>query len=81
MPMQYPTLPIEDLKQDLKNSEHYDKLVFVSNKENFEQALKTHKKEEIFKDMFGGGFGHCTHYGNALITENIIPKILKFTRH
>jgi len=80
MPMQYPTLPIEHLKQDLKKSKYYDNLVFISNEENFEQASKTHKKEKIFKDMFGGNFGHCTLYGNTLITENIIPKILKLVR-
>lgn len=80
MPMQYPTLSIKHLKQDLKNSKHYDKLVFISNEENFEQALKTHKKEELFEDMFGGNFGHCTHYGNILVTENIIPKILNFIK-
>jgi len=80
MPMQYPTLPIEHLKQDLKKSKYHDNLVFISNEENFEQALKTHKKEELFEDMFGGNFGHCTHYGNLLITENIIPKILKLIR-
>jgi hypothetical protein len=77
LPMQYPTLSVEKLKQALKDSPYYDKLVFVSNEENFKQALKTHKTEEIFRDMFGGSFGHCTELGNTLIAENVAETILK----
>lgn len=76
-PMQYPTLSIEKLKQDLKDSPYYDKLIFISNEENFKQALQTHKTEEIFRDMFAGTFGHCTEFGNTLIAENVAETILK----
>ena len=75
--MQYPTLSIEKLKQDLKYSPYYDKLIFISNEENFKQALQTHKTEEIFRDMFAGTFGHCTEFGNTLIAENVAETILK----
>ncbi|MDD2524196.1 MAG: hypothetical protein PHT81_05060 [Endomicrobiaceae bacterium] len=80
--MQYPTLPINDLKNTLKNSKYYDQLIFISNEENFKEALKNHKKEEIFVDMFGGSFGHCTDFGNTLIAENVaktIEEILKYS--
>jgi len=73
--MQYPTLPINDLKNTLKNSKYYDELIFVSNEENFKEALKNHKKEEIFTDMFAGSFGHCTDFGNTLIAENAAKAI------
>ena len=75
--MQYPTLFIKNLKQDLKDSPYYDKLIFISNEENFKQSLKIHKTEEIFRDMFGGSFGHCTKLGNTLIAENVAETILK----
>ena len=75
--MQYPTLSVEKLKQDLKDSPYYDKIIFISNEENFKQALKTHKSEEIFRDMFAGTFGHCTEFGNTLIAENVAETILK----
>ena len=76
-PMQYPTLSVEKLKQDLKDSPYYDKLIFISNEENFKQALQIHKTEEIFRDMFAVTFGHCTEFGNTLIAENVAETILK----
>ncbi len=77
MPMQYPVLSIEELKEKLKTSPYYDKLIFISNEENFKTALQNHKTEEIFTDMFGGKFGHCTELGNTLIAENVAETILK----
>ena len=77
IPMQYPILPIEQLKDDLKDSHYYDKLIFVSNEENFKQALQKYKTEDIFVDMFGGSFGHCTELGNTIIAENVAETILK----
>jgi lysophospholipase L1-like esterase len=76
IPMQYPTLSVEKLRQDLKDSSYYDKLIFISNEENFKQALQQYKTEDIFTDMFGGTFGHCTKLGNTLIAENVAETIL-----
>jgi len=77
MPMQYPTLHVEKLKEDLSCSKHYNKLMFIGNDTNFKEALKNHKTEDIFKDMFGGSFGHCTELGNTIIAENVAEIILK----
>jgi hypothetical protein len=74
--MQYPTLPIESLKNYLNTSKYYDKIIFISNTKNFKETLKTHKIEDIFKDMFGGSFGHCTELGNTIIAENVAETIL-----
>jgi lysophospholipase L1-like esterase len=74
--MQYPTLPIERLKTYLNTSKYYDKIIFISNTKNFKETLKTHKIEDIFKDMFGGSFGHCTELGNTIIAENVAETIL-----
>ncbi len=77
MPMQYPTLSAENLKETLKDSKYYDRFVFISNEKNFEQALKIYKREEIFRDAFGKNFGHCTELGNTLIAENAAKIILE----
>ncbi|MBR3627986.1 MAG: SGNH/GDSL hydrolase family protein [Elusimicrobia bacterium] len=75
--MQYPTLSIELLMEDLKNSPYYDKLIFISNEENFKQALQKYKTEEIFRDLFGVSWGHCTELGNTIIAENVAETVLK----
>ena len=72
--MQYPVRSIKPLKEMLK---FCDGTIFISNEENFKQALKTHKIEEIFNDRFAGDFGHCTELGNTLIAENVAETILK----
>ncbi len=77
MPMQYPVISVENLKNNFKNLKNYDKLVFISNEENFKKALLTRKNEEIFIDMFAGSFGHCTDYGNYLIAENVAETVKK----
>lgn len=77
LPMQYPILSVEQLKKDLQDRPYYDNLIFISNEKNFKQALQTHKTEEIFNDMFGDSFGHCTELGNTLIAENVAETILK----
>lgn len=71
--MQYPMRNIKPLKKMVD----FDDIVFISNEENFKQALKTHKIEEIFTDRFAGDFGHCTELGNTLIAENVAETILK----
>jgi len=71
--MQYPVRRIKPLKEMLK---FCDGTIFISNEENFKQALKTHKIEEIFNDRFAGDFGHCTDFGNTIIAENVAETIL-----
>ncbi|MDD5021744.1 MAG: hypothetical protein PHR82_06355 [Endomicrobiaceae bacterium] len=74
--MQYPTLPVEILKKELIKSKYYDRLIFISNEENFTKALNIYKTEEIFSDMFGGSFGHCTNLGNTIIANDVADVIL-----
>lgn len=76
LPMQYPTLSVQILKDRLNLSKYYDKLIFIDNKEVFNKALKIYKTEDIFKDMFAGSFGHCTELGNTIIAENAAETIL-----
>jgi len=79
--MQYPMMPVDDLKNILKDSKYYEKLIFISNENNFNEALKTYKPEDVFIDMFAGTFGHCTYLGNTLIAENAAENIEKITRY
>ena len=73
--MQYPVRSIEPLKMILQDSED---ISFVSNEENFKEALKSAAYSEYFTDYFAGDFGHCTHKGNRLIAENLADSILNF---
>lgn len=79
--MQYPMMPVDFLKNILKDSKYYEKLIFISNENNFNEALKTYKPEDLFTDMFAGSFGHCTDLGNTLIAENVAENIEKLTRY
>jgi len=66
--MQYPLRSAKPLKHMLKG---HSEITFVSNEENFRQALKSHSIEEIFHNQFAGDFGHATDLGNRLIAENL----------
>lgn len=72
--MQYPTRSIEELKSMFQGNED---ITFVSNEENFEQALQNGKYEDYFIDRCYGSFGHATPKGNQLIAENLANTILK----
>jgi tetratricopeptide (TPR) repeat protein len=80
--MQYPTLDVQMLKSMLPGR---DDVIFVSNKENFEQALKMQPYGYWFVDnlgpnreVFHGDFGHATQEGNRLIAENLATIILEW---
>lgn len=75
--MSYPTLPVFPYKLFFKK---FNNIYYVDNQEIFEKELKNNLYFNIFKDSFAGNFGHCTDYGNKLISENLantIKKIIK----
>ncbi len=76
--MQYPTLPISSLKELLKNNSN---TIFVENRINFENALKSKRFNEIFEDHFAGNWGHATKYGNQIIAINLLPIIQNIIGH
>lgn len=77
MPMQYPLFPIQQLKNMLKESPHYDKLIFIENEENFKQAIYSYKKHNIFRNRVLGFCGNLTNLGNSVLAENVANAILK----
>ncbi len=71
--MQYPLLDIKPLRHVLRA---HKEVIFLENKEKFEDVLETARYNEYFTDSFGGDFGHCTRKGNRLIAENLANAIL-----
>jgi len=72
--VQYPMSSLEPLKKIFGGQEG---IVFVDNEKIFKDAVRKDGYRAYFKDIFGGGFGHCTDKGNRLLTENIARVILK----
>jgi len=74
--MQYPTRDVGELKKIFKGDED---IIFISNKENFEQALREGTHEDYFIDLCYKDFGHATQKGNELIAKNVANVILTTT--
>lgn len=71
--MGYPLMSTERLKEVLVDFEN--RIEFVSNEENFLEAIKKHGREKIFVDSFAGSFGHASRLGNQVLAENLKNKI------
>ena len=72
--VQYPVRSIASLKKLL---EPHHGAIFVDNESPFKNALRKKGYKKIFRDNFGGDFGHCTWEGNRLLAGNIANVILK----
>lgn len=79
--MQYPLLDTDMLESFFGDEEG---VVFVSNRENFQAALRRWPYGEIFHDHFGlgsanfhGDFGHTTPLGSSLIAESAATAVLR----
>ncbi len=70
--MQYPMRDVAVLESILGPDK---RILFVENKSNFEETLRTRKLAEIFNDTFAGDFGHCTDLGNRMIASNLAAAI------
>ena len=77
--MSYPTTSIQQLQDFFINTSIKDKILFVSNETNFNNALKKYSYTNLFTDAFADTFGHCTNLGNTLIAENVGKVILDIT--
>ncbi|MAG15600.1 hypothetical protein CMO88_00910 [Candidatus Woesearchaeota archaeon] len=71
--MQYPTQKISEFEKLFTGNE---KVLFVSNEENFRKALENFSYDELFVDRSRGSFGHATFQGNMLIAENVASAVL-----
>ena len=75
--MGYPTISIQKFKNFFEGTDLLNKIYFVSNEDNFNEALNKYSYYQIFRDNFAGTFGHCTDYGNELIAKNLAETIIK----
>ena len=75
--MQYPMLSIQGLQEMLSG---VDGIVYVSNEENFQEALKTRDYDEVFVDHFTGVFGHTTEFGSQLIAEQAAKSVIQIVQ-
>ncbi|MDD3347620.1 MAG: tetratricopeptide repeat protein [Oscillibacter sp.] len=72
--MQYPMRDVASLRQ-VFDADH--DVVFVSNEDNFRQALEKYKFNELFEDHFAGDFGHATRLGNSLIAKRLADELMR----
>ncbi len=72
--VQYPMRSIDPLKKIFEKDEG---VIFVDNETIFKEMVKKSGPKEVFLDMFGGDFGHCTPKGNRLLAQNIADAILR----
>ena len=73
--VQYPMRNVEPLKKIFQGNDKG--IIFVDNEEIFKDEVAKYGRQNVFIDMFGGEFGHCTKKGNRLLAENIANVILK----
>jgi len=73
--VQYPMCNAEPLKKIFQGNDKG--IIFVDNEEVFKDEVTKHGRQNVFRDMFGGDFGHCTEKGNKLLAQNIAKVILK----
>lgn len=76
--MSYPNRDADSLEKMLFDMKK--EIIFVSNDKPFKEALEDKSIDDVFADLFGGDFGHCTEYGYGLISKNLLPVILEASK-
>ncbi len=71
--VQYPGLPVEPLRRILEGGA----AVFVDNEDTFLREIKSAPVSRVYRDLFGGIFGHLTPYGNRLLATSVADAILE----
>lgn len=70
--MQYPTLPLDNLREIFADSPD---VILIENESNFNNALATRPYSDLFVDRFTATYGHCTDYGNSLIAMSVVKRL------
>jgi lysophospholipase L1-like esterase len=71
--VQYPGLPVDILRNVVERD---PRLTIVDNEQTFLQLTKERPARELYRDLFGGIFGHLTPYANGLLAQNVARGIL-----
>lgn len=74
--VQYPLMPLSKL-EDYFEEYKYTPDIFISNKENFKQAISDENYDNIFTDRFARKFGHLTTEGHSILAKRIAKDLLK----
>lgn len=72
--MQYPMRSIQPLKRLFAGESG---VIFIDNEAPFKEGVARDGYYSLFRDIFGGDFGHCTEQGNRLIARNAAQAVLK----
>ena len=75
--VQYPLKDVGLLSNMVKEADIYDQIIFVSNENNFKEALEDGEYKDYFVDRQAANFGHGTKKGNYLIAESVGQGILQ----
>jgi hypothetical protein len=80
--MQYPTLAVDPLRHLFSDESgnimsEFKDIKYISNENNFKNALQKASYESFFTDKFGGTWGHATKAGNSLIAEAAKAEVIK----
>lgn len=70
--VQYPLRDIAPLRVMLDND---PRVVFVSNRTNFKDAVMAHGYGYLFTDQFAGDFGHLSDAGNRLLADTVAAAV------
>lgn len=78
--MQYPTLSVKQLTTYFEDDQgkllpSANEISFVSNEENFKNALGKRPYEDLFRDRFRGTWGHTTAAGHELIAQSAFEAV------
>ncbi len=71
---QYPTRPIEPLQAIVPEQPG---LIFVENKDRFDEALRREGFNALFVDHYAGDFGHTSRRGHELVALELAEAILR----
>lgn len=72
--IQYPMRSVAPLRRIFNEG---DNVIFVDNEKIFSGEIAEYGLREVFRDMSGIDFGHCTEKGNRILAGNIAGVILK----
>ncbi len=75
--VQYPGRSVGQLRQVLGDAAN---IAFVDNETTFIDAAKNGPLKELYRDLFGGIFGHLTPHGNELLASNVADVILELVQ-
>lgn len=72
--LQYPTRELSALKQEINSHEN---VIWVGQKKKFDNLIDKLGYYRLFTDSFAGDFGHCNHFCNSVVAENLADVLMK----